>query len=62
MRRADLCEKLIRLDRLLMILRRRDVSRHLRVVRCCLIMATAMNDLSGIISMGLSQREIFARR
>ena len=59
---GGLCEKLIGRRRLLVVLRRRDVTRHLGVLGCTLIMATAMGCLPGIIGMGLSQREIFCRR
>jgi hypothetical protein len=59
---GGLCEKLIRRERLLMVLQRRHVARHLRVIGRTLIMATAMRCRSGIIGMGLSQREIFCRR
>jgi hypothetical protein len=59
---ADLREKLIRRDRRLMIDLRRDATRHLGVFGCALFMARAMEELSGIALMRLSQREIFARR
>jgi hypothetical protein len=59
---AGLSEKLIGRDRLLMIDQRRDVARHLRVIGRILIMAAAVEGMSCITLMGLSQREIFARR
>ena len=59
---AGIRQKLIGRNRLLMIDRRRDVARHLRVCECALIMAAAVDGLSGITVMGLSQRQIFTRR
>ena len=59
---AGLSEKLIGRDRLLMIDLRREVARDLRVVGRTLIVAAAVEGMSCITHMGLSQREIFACR
>lgn len=59
---AGFREELIRRDRLLMIDRRCDVACQLGVFGSTLIVAPAMEGLSGIALMGLGQREIFARR
>ncbi|GLR83495.1 hypothetical protein [Bradyrhizobium iriomotense] len=59
---AGFREKLVRRNGLLMIHLRRDLARQMSVLRRTLIMTAAMERLSGIALMGLSQREIFARR
>ena len=61
-RAAGFREELIGRNGLLMIHLRRDLAHKLVVFRRTLIMTAAMERLSGIALVGLSQREIFARR